>query len=347
ACADPARGRCSYLAVATEKYDSATFFSSPILQASSDTVYDTLRVYADDSLHLRGVMTHSYGVKGVEYRWNDGEWLSLCEGDKFDVTLPISYPEGTSHILTLRTLASYDHEDSSKKSSYAVLSAVFYVNIVERPQINISIENHQNTTTTLHRAGTEFTHPICEEENFVGWYGSDNTLFPSGGTVSPEEDITYTALYMRFEQMRGAALAFPNDETHLRFYAAAEIATLEKLEKSDATISFFATVVNEDDSEETATVALGGIDESFETTWQVLSADTKALEADSYNTKFSMRFWAVCIYSDGSMKASTADSIYCQRSATEIASAALADTTIQYDSNIVRHLNQIVSATTA
>jgi len=347
ACADPARGRCSYLAVATEKYDSATFFSSPILQASSDTVYDTLRVYADDSLHLRGVMTHSYGVKGVEYRWNDGEWLSLCEGDKFDVTLPISYPEGTSHILTLRTLASYDHEDSSKKSSYTVLSAVFYVNVVERPQINISIENHQNTTTTLHRAGTEFTLPICEEENFVGWYGSDNTLFPSGGTVSPKEDITYTALYMRFEQMRGAALAFPNDETHLRFYAAAEIATLEKLEKSDATISFFATVVNEDDSEETATVALGGIDESFETTWQVLSADTKALEADSYNTKFSMRFWAVCIYSDGSMKASTADGIYCQRSAAEIASAALADTTIQYDSNIVRHLNQIVSATTA
>jgi len=347
ACADPARGRCSYLAVATEKYDSATFFSSPILQASSDTVYDTLRVYADDSLHLRGVMTHSYGVKGVEYRWNDGEWLSLCEGDKFDVTLPISYPEGTSHILTLRTLASYDHEDSSKKSSYTVLSAVFYVNVVERPQINISIENHQNTTTTLHRAGTEFTLPICEEENFVGWYGSDNTLFPSGGTVSPKEDITYTALYMRFEQMRGAALAFPNDETHLRFYAAAEIATLEKLEKSDATISFFATVVNEDDSEETATVALGGIDESFETTWQVLSADTKTLEADSYNTKFSMRFWAVCIYSDGSMKASTADGIYCQRSATEIASAALADTTIQYDSDIVQHLTQIVSATTA
>ena len=347
ACADPARGRCSYLAVATKKYDSAVFFSSPILQASSDTVYDTLRVYADDSLHLRGIMTHSYGVKCVEYRWDDGEWQMLCEGDKFDVTLPISYTEGTSHILTLRTLAGYDHEDSSKKSSYTVLSAVFYVNVVERPQINISIENHQNTTTTLHRAGTNFTLPVCEEENFVGWYGSDNTLLPSGSVVSPEEDITYTALYMRFEQMRGAALVFPNDETHLRFYAAAEIDTLEKLEESDATISFFATVVNEDDSEETATVALGGIDESFETTWQVLSADTKALGEDSYNTNFSMRFWAVCIYSDGSMKASTADGIYCQRSATEIASAALADATIQYDSDIVQHLTQIVSATTA
>lgn len=347
ACADPARGLCSYLAIATEKYDSAAFFASPILQTGTETVYDTLRVYAGGSLHLRGIMTHSYGVRGVEYRWDDGEWLSLCEDGKFDVTLPVPYAEGTSHILTIRTLADYDHEDSSKKSNYAVLSAVFYVNVVERPQINISIENHEGTTTTLHRAGIAFTLPVCAEEDFVGWYGSDNTLLPSGGTVSPEEDITYTALYMRFEAMRGAALVFPNEETHLRFYAAAETDTLEKLKESDAAISFFATVVNENGTEEASTVALGGIDTAFDTTWQVLSADTKDLEKDCYNKKFSMRFWALCTYSDGSVQASMPRGIYCERSACEIASAALADTTVQYESDIVRHLTEIVSATTA
>ena len=347
ACADPARGRCSYLAVATEKYDSSSFFSSPLLHTSTDAVYDTLRVYADDSLHLRGIMTHSYGVKGVQYRWDDGEWQSLCEGGKFDVTLPIPYTEGTSHILTLRTLADYDHEDSSKKSNYTVLSAVFYVNVVERPQINISIESQEKTTTTLHRAGTEFTLPVCAEENFIGWYGSDNTLLPSGGIVSPEEDITYTALYMRFEQMRGAALVFPNEETHLRFYAAAETDTLEKLKNSNATISFFATVVNEDGTEEASPVAWGGTDNSFDTTWQVLSADTQAIDEDCYNKEFSMRFWAIYTYSDGSVQASMPRGIYCERSATEIASAALADTTVQYESDIVRHLTKIVSATTA
>ena len=347
ACTDPARGRCSYLAVATEKYNSSAFFSSPLLHTSTDTVYDTIRVYAEDSLHLRGIMTHSYGVKGVEYRWDNDEWQSLCEGGKFDVTLPIPYAEGTSHILTLRTLADYDHEDSSKKSNYTVLSAVFYVNVVERPQINISIESQEKTTTTLHRAGTEFTLPVCSEENFVGWYGSDNTLFPSGGIVSPEENITYTALYMRFEQMRGAALVFPNEETHLRFYAAAEIETLEKLKNSDATISFFATVVNEDGTEVASPVVLGEIDEAFDSTWRVLSADTPTIDEDCYNKKFSMRFWAVCTYSDGSMQASMPDGIYCERSATQIANAALADTTVQYDSDIAEHLMQIVSATTA
>ena len=344
-CEDPARGRCSYLAVAPERYNSAAFFSSPILQTGSKTIYDTIRVYAEDSLHLRGIMTHSYGVKRVEYRWDTGEWQTLCEGGKFDVNLPISYAEGTSHILTLRTFADYNHADGSKKSSYTVLSAVFYVNVVERPQINISIKNHDNTTTTLHRAGTDFTLPICVEENFIGWYGSDNTLLPSGGSVSPQEDITYTALYMRFEQMRGAALVFPEDETHLRFYAAAETEALERLANSNATITFFATVVNEDGTEEASPVALGGIDESFGTTWRVLSADTKALGEDTYNENYSMRFWAICTYSDGSVQASMPVGIYCQRSATQIASAALADTTIQYDSDIVRHLMQIVSTT--
>ena len=347
ACADPAHGRCSYLAVATEKYDCDAFFSNPILQTSTNTVYDTLRVYSKDSLHLRGIMTHSYGVERVEYRWDNGEWRTLCEGDTFDTELLVDFEVGTSHILTLRSIAGYDHNDSTKKSNWSVLSAVFYINVKERPQINISIENQTNRTTQLHKAGTDFTLPICEEENFIGWYGSDNTLLPSGGVVSPEQDITYTALYMRFEQMRGAALVFPEDETHLRFYAAAETDTLEKLAQSNASISFFATALNEDGTAKDTPVAFGGIDESFDTTWQVLSADTKALGKDSYNTNYSMRFWAVCIYSDGSMQTSTPDGIYCQRNAIQVATAALADTTVQYDSNVTEHLQEIVSVTNA
>lgn len=345
-CADPANGNCSYLAVATEKYDSVIFLSNPVLQASSETVYDTIDVYANDSLCLRGIATHSYGVRGVEYRWNDGEWQTLCEGGTFDMELPISYETGTSHILTLRTLAEYNHDDPSKKSNYMVLSAVFYINVIERPKVNVSVEHHENTTTTLHLSGTDFTLPVCTEKNFVGWYGSDNTLLPSGGVITPEADVSYTALYMRFEMMRGAALVFPNDETHLRFYAAAEAETLEKLAKSNASISFFATIVNEDGTEISSPVTLSGIDNSFGTAWRVLSADTQTLEEDTYHKNYSMRFWAICSYSDGSVKASAPDGIYCQRSAAEVASAALADTTVQYDSDIVKHLKEILSATT-
>jgi hypothetical protein len=60
-----------------------------------------------------------------------------------------------------------------------------------------------------------------------------------------------------------------------------------------------------------------------------------------------MRFWALCTYSDGSVQASAPDGIYCKRSATQIASAALADTTVQYDSNLVELLRDIISKTTA
>ena len=197
-CTDPAGGRCSYLATATDKYEYSMFFSNPLLQISKTTVYDTLRVHANGTIHLRGIANHSYGVNSIEYRWDDGEWLPLCEGGTFDVTLPVSYEEGTSHILTLRTIANYNHEESSKKSNYAVLSAVFYVDVVKRPLINISIENDHDT--------------------------------------------------------------------------------------------------------------------------------------------------AVC--SDESMQASAPDGIYCQRSAAEVANAALADTTVQYDDHIMQHLKNIVLATT-
>ena len=244
-------------------------------------------------------------------------------------------------------MADYDHEESSKKSNYAVLSAVFYVNVVERPKINIFIQNRENTVTASHSAGTEFTLPVCEEANFMGWYGSNDTFLPSGAVITPESDITYTALFMQFEAMRGAALVFPEGETHLRFYAAAEADTIKKLQNSNASISFFATVVNEDGTQEATPVSLGGIDNSFDTTWQVLSADTDALTEDSYKTNYSMRFWALCTYSNGSMKTSVPGGIYCQRSACEVAGAALADTTIQYESDIVDLLKKIVAATTA
>ena len=349
ACKDPAGGTCSYLAQATNKYDCPVFFSIPSLLTNQNTVYQSFARYPDQTIRLRGLVDHSYGVNRIEYRWDDGEWQTLCQDSKFDVTIPL--PEGsvpdTSHILVLRTIADYNHNDSSKKSNWSVLSAVFYVNICERPNINISIENNETQTTTLHKAGTAFTLPVCEEENFVGWYGSDNTLMPSGGIISPEEDITYTALYMQFEAMSGAALAFPEDETHLRFYAAAETQALEKIADTTGSISFFATMVNENGTEESTPVTFGGTDESFETTWQVLSADTNALDENSYSTNYSMRFWAVCTYSDGSVQASTPNGIYCQRSATQVAKAALADTTIQYESFVVEHLNRIVSATTA
>jgi hypothetical protein len=170
---------------------------------------------------------------------------------------------------------------------------------------------------------------------------------PSGGVVSPEEDITYTALYMRFEAMRGAALVFPEDETHLRFYAAVEQEALEKIAETDATVSFFATIVSEDGNEMSSPVSLGGIDESFDTTWQILSADTEALDENTYNTDYSMHFWALCTYSDGSVQASAPDGIYSIRNAAQVATAALADITIQYENDIVEQLKKIVSALTA
>ena len=133
ACADPANGTCSYLAVATDKYETSTFFSSPFLFLHKKTPYASKVAYANDTLHLKGNITHSYEVERIEYSWNSGEWFTLCEGENFDYEIPVPFEANTSHVLTVRAIAKYDHSDSSKKSNWSVLSAVLYVKVQKRP----------------------------------------------------------------------------------------------------------------------------------------------------------------------------------------------------------------------
>ena len=133
ACADPAGGTCSYLASATDKYDSSVFFSSPLLFLRNKTPYTSKVAYANDTLRLSGNIKHSYGIERIEYCWDSGEWITLCEGDKFDYEIPVPFEANTSHVLTVRAIAKYDHSDSSKKSNWSVLSAVLYVKVQKRP----------------------------------------------------------------------------------------------------------------------------------------------------------------------------------------------------------------------
>ena len=132
ACKDPANGNCSYYAQATEKYEASTSLSSPFSLFPKETIYKSKSVYSNDTIHLCGSVTHSYGVERIEYCWDNGEWLTLCEGDTFDQNIPVPFEDNTSHVLAIRTIASYDHSDSSKKSSSSVLAAVFYVNVRAR-----------------------------------------------------------------------------------------------------------------------------------------------------------------------------------------------------------------------
>ena len=137
ACADPAGGTCSYLAQATEKYEASTFLTSPLSLLHKNTIYKSKAVSSNGTIHLRGSASHSYEVERIEYCWDNGEWIPLCEGEKFDQEIPVPFEADTSHVLSIRTIAKYDHSNSSKKSNWSVLSAVIYVNVRDRTGIQI------------------------------------------------------------------------------------------------------------------------------------------------------------------------------------------------------------------
>lgn len=341
---DPANGKCSYLAPATQKYAYSVFWAEPFLDISESALYTTRECYAGDFLPLRGIVSHSYGVSGVEYRWDDGEWLSLSGNDQFDTRLPIDFAENSTHILTIRATAAYDHSDSAKKSSYHVLCAVIYVNVLPTPEIEVTLQNGSNIQTVNHTLGMPFSLPVCEEQDFIGWYGSDGTFFPSGGAPIPRLNTTYTALYAKFEQLSGAALHFHSTSNHLRFYAAIEREAFELLSTLPSpAIHFFATVTDAHGTQTKAVVASEQIDIAFDTEWQILSAETPPLEGARLNEQFSMNFYALFSYSDGSVQAILPHGIYCTRSAKDIASTALSDPDAAYSADTIARLEQILS----
>jgi hypothetical protein len=84
-------------------------------------------------------------------------------------------------------------------------------------------------------------------------------------------------------------------------------------------------------------------DAAFDTEWQILSAETLALTKFQLTEQFSMSFYALFSYSDGSVQAILPHGIYCTRSATDVAYTALSDPDATYSAETIARLEQILS----
>lgn len=135
ACSDPANGSCSYLAVATDKYDYDIRLTAPIEATSNDTaIYLSQQIAVGGTLHITGTIAHSYGISALEYQWDmQGEWTQCSSDGSLALSVSVDFSENTSHILVIRGRAMYDHDDSAKKSNYNILCAVIYVDVVPSP----------------------------------------------------------------------------------------------------------------------------------------------------------------------------------------------------------------------
>lgn len=129
-CADPANGKCPYVAPADTKYSMSVSLSGANLKRKSDDVmYASFGIWRGGALHLQGAVEHSYGVTGLEYSIDGITWTRISENGELDLSLIIDFSKGSTHILMIRGLADYRSGDSARMSNRHFLCAVLYITV--------------------------------------------------------------------------------------------------------------------------------------------------------------------------------------------------------------------------
>ncbi len=344
--ADPARGTCSYLAKATDKYTYNANLTAPVQKSDSNqALYLTQQIASGGTLSLTGGVSHSYGISHLEYQWDGaGDWTPCSYGGALNLSLSVDFSENTLHILVIRGRAAYDHGNSAKKSNYNFLCAVVYVEVVSPPKATLSIKDRDTFSAITLPQGSKFYLPVNDHASFIGWHASDNALLPSGSAAILYDNLTYQSLYLDMQQMNGAALIFSDGAVQLRFSTAIEKTLLQTLQELALPVRFFATVTADGVTQTVDTTLQNVPVTAYEKEWVMMRADTAPLTPNDYNSEYTVAFYAVCRYDDGSERVllcGVSESF--SRSAVTVAHAALADPEANYSPSLSEQLQQIIS----
>ncbi len=343
---DPANGACPAYAAATRRYTSLSVLDHPIrIRNENEAVYGEISVPFGSELLVLGEFSHSYGMVGLEYAWDFGEWTSCSEDGSLSLSFSENLPSYGEHTLVVRGEAAYDANDSAKRVNRSILCAVLTVTVMPPPSVELTIEDGEEKTASMHYMGDSITLPLCQDMNFAGWVGSDGSFLPSGAEIVLQEDVTYTSLRFTYQALEGAALSTDPGDLHLRFCAVIRQEDLDALEEvCEVAPSFVGEVYRNnrldagdhrtDDHAITATD--GGV-------WRRVTVCTEALSKKEIDDRFSADFRLVVTYSDGSTRALRAQDSTATRSAAQVALAALADPLAPYTKDTVSFLQTVVS----
>ncbi len=319
----------------------STLSSPEMCTADNEAVYFTTSAYTGNSVRFKGSVSHTDGVKQLQYALDGGAWLPLSETENFSLTLPIDFLSGTTHILTIRGLADYREANTSPKNTQSFLCAVIYINVLTPPTATVSLSVGSTTTDFIRDVGSSFLLPACELPDFAGWLGSDGSFLPAGTEFELQEDVAYRAIFPRFFQLEGAALTLGYSTPSIRYSALLCASDLSLLESNALSVKTSATVTQDGQTQEayrfTDTAVRYG-----ETDYILLCAETAPLSAEEYTAQCSARFSIQVTYSNGEQHTVAALCSSDSRSAVQIAAAALADTSCTYSEEAVSELESIV-----
>ncbi len=342
-CADPANGSCPAFAPASKGYETTAEISHPKrLRQFNDAVYGELTVKADEPLEITGEFSHSYGINRLEYSFDGVEWLPCSDSGLLDLSISEDLPDYGEYLLLIRGEAAYDSNDGNKKLNRYFLCAAFHLTLLPPPTLTLTLQaGNVLSDEKKYYEGESVTLPVSDAPNFVGWFGSDGTVLPSGGTLIMKNDVQYVARFADLQALEGAALSLSSDATHLRFTAV--IPNDQFLAFGDhadfsatLTQNGVQTEVSALHTDQTVTGASGRV-------WRKITADTPTIGIAQYADLFEVKFQLHIRYSDGTEKTILATGDSFPRSAQMVAQAALEDRSVTYSAPSIGFLNSILS----
>lgn len=343
ACADPANGDCPNFAPASARYEISALVTYPdrIKAHKNDAVYGELTVIAGNALELSGEFTHSYGIRRLEYSFDGIHWTTCSESGNLELHITENLPPYGEHLLLIRGEAAYNAEDEGKKLNRYFLCAVFSLTMQPPPSVTLTLKAGNAVTEKKYYEGDSIVLPISNDEAFAGWVGSDGTLYPSGGTVVLQSDVTYTALFSEFELLQGAAVSVLGSSPHLRFEAVMADDDFFQLSPHGEVIAFVKRN-SEQTSEALETIQTSVVGASGKH-WKKFSVTTPDLTSTEYNDLFEVRFAFAITYTDGSTKTVFATGTPSPRTLRQVAQSALDDPNAAYSPQILAYLQSLIS----
>lgn len=333
-CTDPANGGCKLLATATDRFSYEVAQSLPsALSSEKAPVYQSLTAEAGDDLRIRLSAKHDYGIKRLEYRMDDGAWIATSDTKELDLSLPMNLTTDGVHILTVRGIANYDNDNSSKKQSYAFLCAVYYVTVIPQ-QREVTFEEDGKQTTASYADGATLLLPESSLPGFVGWLGSDGSFLPAGAEITVTQELSYRAQTIAFYKLYGAALSLERSPVTLRFSAVLERDAYLALSQKGL-LRICARLTCKDQTNE---VSIAGLQEGDQ--FIKCNADTPGITDPTLC--YSADFYLELLYTNGTEAVVHATGEECSRSVLYVARAALNDPNAEYSEKELRFLEALI-----
>lgn len=144
---------------------------------------------------------------------------------------------------------------------------------------------------------------------FIGWYGSDGTLYKAGGEYTVNGDMSFTAAFIEFSMDKGAFFKIGEDETEsgVAFRSRMKVGDYEKFVKSYGTIILPTSTLNGKEftldnfvegTSVVKVVSTKSVTENGETVWL---GGLGTIKTANFTRDFSGRGYIEIKYSDNSV----------------------------------------------